>query len=135
MRVPAIEAARSAISAGRRPPTSTRRFASTIEYYVKQEALQRRAAGRSSGVPERRPCATATPRCLVAVALRAWLWLATMPMRPLLDPDEGRYAEIPREMVATGDWVTPRLERSQVLREAAAAILGDGGALYRGVRR
>jgi len=36
-------------------------------------------------------------------------WFATMPVRPLIDPDEGRYAEIPREMAVTGDWVTPRL--------------------------
>jgi 4-amino-4-deoxy-L-arabinose transferase-like glycosyltransferase len=37
------------------------------------------------------------------------MWLATLEQRPLWDPDEGRYAEIPREMVTTGDWVTPRL--------------------------
>jgi 4-amino-4-deoxy-L-arabinose transferase-like glycosyltransferase len=37
------------------------------------------------------------------------LWFLPLGTWPLFDPDEGRYAEIPREMVATGDWVTPRL--------------------------
>jgi 4-amino-4-deoxy-L-arabinose transferase-like glycosyltransferase len=40
----------------------------------------------------------------------AAVWLVTIQIRPMLDPDEGRYAEVPREMVATGDWVTPRLD-------------------------
>src|SRR5512146_51094 len=40
----------------------------------------------------------------------AVLWLVTIQIRPMLDPDEGRYAEIPREMVSTGDWTTPRLD-------------------------
>ncbi len=30
--------------------------------------------------------------------------------RPFASPDEGRYVEIPREMVMTGDYVTPRLD-------------------------
>src|ERR1700746_1935058 len=41
-------------------------------------------------------------------ALLAVGWLATIGLRPMLDPDEGRYAEIPREMLAHGDWITTR---------------------------
>ena len=45
---------------------------------------------------------------LVAV-VAAIIWFTQLGYRDLIEPDEGRYAEIPREMVATGDWVTPRL--------------------------
>ena len=39
----------------------------------------------------------------------AVLWLIGLGFRGLFNPDEGRYAEIPREMLASGDWVIPRL--------------------------
>jgi 4-amino-4-deoxy-L-arabinose transferase-like glycosyltransferase len=42
-------------------------------------------------------------------AFLAVLWLATLTVRPLFNPDEGRYAEIPREMLSGGDWVIPHL--------------------------
>lgn len=45
---------------------------------------------------------------LVAVLVVLQLgWL--LPAVPLLEPDEGRYLDIPRHMVESGDWVTPRL--------------------------
>ena len=45
----------------------------------------------------------------LAVLLVA-VWLATLANRPLFNPDEGRYAEIPREMLSGGDWVIPHLD-------------------------
>jgi 4-amino-4-deoxy-L-arabinose transferase-like glycosyltransferase len=40
----------------------------------------------------------------------AVLWFLPLNTPHLFDPDEGRYGEIPREMVASADWVTPRLD-------------------------
>ena len=39
----------------------------------------------------------------------AFAWFANLGQRDLFNTDEGRYAEISREMVASGDWLTPRL--------------------------
>lgn len=36
-------------------------------------------------------------------------YLTPLACRPMLRPDEYRYAEIPREMIETGDWVTPKM--------------------------
>src|ERR1700691_4878144 len=44
-----------------------------------------------------------------AAILCTVLWFVLLAGRPLYDPDEGRYAEIPREMLVGGDWVIPHL--------------------------
>lgn len=50
------------------------------------------------------------PRHLVLLTLALLLYVVPLFTVPLLDPDEGRYGEIPREMLASGDYVTPRLD-------------------------
>ncbi|MGE5087566.1 MAG: phospholipid carrier-dependent glycosyltransferase [Candidatus Levyibacteriota bacterium] len=54
--------------------------------------------------------ASLSRRTWIVLALIATVvWFANLDVRKLQHPDEGRYAEIAREMVATGNWVTPRV--------------------------
>ena len=52
---------------------------------------------------------TAAARTLVLLLAFTAVWFSNLEYRKLVNPDEGRYAEVPREMVASGDWITPRL--------------------------
>jgi 4-amino-4-deoxy-L-arabinose transferase-like glycosyltransferase len=47
---------------------------------------------------------------IAALAGAVLLWFPPLATYHLFNPDEGRYAEIPREMAASADWVTPRLD-------------------------
>src|SRR5664279_1293307 len=61
------------------------------------------------------PAQNASPLAPASIRAGAWIaaavalvWFVTLAMRHLLPSDEGRYAEIAREMFASGDWVTIR---------------------------
>lgn len=62
---------------------------------------------------------------LAAVLL---IWFGTLNYRHLVKPDEGRYAEIPREMVASGDWLTPRLNNIKYFEKPALQYWATAGA-------
>lgn len=56
---------------------------------------------------------------LFALALTGMLLFFKLGDRPFRDPDEGRYAEIAREMAVTGDWIVPRLYGVDYMRKPA----------------
>jgi 4-amino-4-deoxy-L-arabinose transferase-like glycosyltransferase len=53
----------------------------------------------------------------VLIAVFTVAWFAALGNRMLFDPDEGRYAEIPREMLESGDFMVPHLDYLQYLEK------------------
>jgi len=47
--------------------------------------------------------------CAIIIGFMALAYLITLGMPGLFPPDEGRYAEIPREMLTTGQWLIPHI--------------------------
>ncbi len=65
--------------------------------------------GQTAFAPSNKSLRTGGRDLLLLAAALGLLFIAFLGGRPLAVPDEGRYVEIPREMVATHDWLTPRL--------------------------
>ena len=53
------------------------------------------------------------------LAVVALLWFVNLDLRNLAEADEGRYTEIPREMLASGNWLTPRLNNLKYFEKPA----------------
>jgi 4-amino-4-deoxy-L-arabinose transferase-like glycosyltransferase len=70
---------------------------------------------------------------LILLCALALAWFGTLGERKLVRPDEGRYAEIAREMVVTGDWTTPRLNGYKYFEKPALQYWATAAALF-GVR-
>ncbi len=65
---------------------------------------------------------------VLIVVLFAVLWFGTLGYRKVITPDEGRYAEIGREMAVSGDWVTPRLNGIKYFEKPALQYWGTAAS-------
>jgi 4-amino-4-deoxy-L-arabinose transferase-like glycosyltransferase len=63
-----------------------------------------------------------------AFLICASIWFAGLEYRGLFMPDEGRYADIAREMLDADDWVTPRLNGIKYLEKPPLQYWATAGA-------
>src|SRR5574344_3034723 len=63
--------------------------------------------------------------CAIVVCLAATAW-----MRPLMVPDEGRYAGVAWEMLRSGDWLTPTLNGLPFFHKPPLFYWLSGAALW-----
>src|SRR5712675_1940151 len=63
-----------------------------------------------------------------ALLICALIWFAGLEYRGLFMPDEGRYADIAREMLNSNDWVTPRLNGIKYLEKPPLQYWATAGA-------
>jgi len=68
------------------------------------------------------------PEVLIAAFFVA-VYLVPLGQRPLMSPDEARYAEIPREMLATGNWVVPHLDGFRYFEKPPLGYWVSAGAM------
>ena len=77
---------------------------------------------------------------ITCIGLYIFLYIVPLGVRPMVIPDEFRYAEITREMLETGDWVVPHLDGLRYfekpilgywLNAAGIAMFGENGFAIR----
>lgn len=83
------------------------------------------AANNATAAPRSALSATVILLCWLAIGV---LWFSSLSFRDLAGTDEGRYAEIAREMAQSGDYVTPRLNDLKYFEKPAMQYWASAAA-------
>ncbi|MGH9404991.1 MAG: glycosyltransferase family 39 protein [Terriglobia bacterium] len=68
------------------------------------------------------------PQIILLIVIAAALFFVRLGRLPLLEPDEGRNAEVAREMLVTHDWITPHYDGLPYLDKPAFLFWSIAGA-------